>query len=47
MHLSAGFSRVCVRERIEGQSDHQKTNLTHGWGDGDEPPVKKRKASGV
>ena len=47
MYLSAGFSCVCVRECVEGQSDHKKADLTHGWGDGDKPPLKERKASGV
>ena len=47
MYLSAGLSGMCVRKCIKGQGDHAKTNLTHGWGDGGEPPVKEREASGV
>ena len=47
MHLSAGLSGMCVRECVKGQSDHTETDLTHGWGDGDEPPLKECKVAGV
>lgn len=46
LYLSAGFSGMCMRKKIKGESDHEKTGIAIGEGTEREHKIPECEAEG-